>query len=97
VAGIPPTDQLPSLVDEGLRVAGHRLAVSPGWQLYESITAQLTYVRAVVRGERPRDGELDAKLLLNLYAAREFETSDPVFADVLANVQYLYERWSPSA
>jgi hypothetical protein len=92
---VPSMDELPSLLDDALRITEQRLTVNPGWQLYESIAAQLRYVGAVVRGERARDDELDDKLLLDLYAAREFETSDPPFSDLLASVHYLYKRWSP--
>ncbi len=85
-------DELPSLIDEGLRVADERLAISPDAQIYDSIKAQLTYVRQVVRDERPRNAADDDRLLLRRYAAHEFETSDPAFADVLFKVHDLYDR-----
>jgi hypothetical protein len=88
----PFPDELPALVDEALRVVDERLAASPDARIYDSLKAQLTYVRQVVRGERPRDAADDDRLLLGRYAAREFETSDPAFADVLSKVQYLYDR-----
>lgn len=40
-------DDLPSLIDDALRITGQRLTVNRGWQLYESIAAQLRYVGAV--------------------------------------------------
>ena len=89
----PALDELPALVDEGLRLVEERIANSPTAQIYDSIKAQLTYVREVVHGERPRDAADDDRLLLNRYAAHELETTDPPFADVLFNVHYLYERW----
>ena len=69
-----------------------RLGPSGGWPIYESIRAQLTYVkRTLESGETPRQDMLD-RMLLGLYAAREFETSDPEFADVLFAVDYLFKR-----
>jgi hypothetical protein len=101
VTGPPAPDELPMLIDEGLRLVEERIAGSPAAQIYDSIKAQLTYVREVVHGTRPRDAAADDRLLLNRYAAREFETSDPPFADVLSKVHYLYDRWdepdSPAA
>jgi hypothetical protein len=92
VSDAPLPDELPALVDEGLRVVAERLAAIPGARIYDSLEAQLTYVRQVVHGERPRDAAKDDRLLLGRYAAREFETSDPAFADVLSKIQYLYDR-----
>jgi hypothetical protein len=89
----PAADELPSLIDEGLRIVDERLATDPTAQIYDSLKAQLTYVRQVVNGERPRDAADDDRLLLNRYAAHEFETSDPPFADVLSKIHDLYERW----
>jgi hypothetical protein len=88
----PRPDELPSLIDEGLRVVSERLAISPDARIYDSLKAQLTYVRQVVHNERPRDAAYDDRLLLGRYAAREFESSDPAFAEVLSKVQYLYDR-----
>jgi hypothetical protein len=92
VTGAPRPDELPALIDEGLRVVDERLAISPDARIYDSLKAQLTYVRGVVHGERPRDAADDDRLLLGRYAAHEFETSDPAFAAVLSKVQYLYDR-----
>ena len=88
-------EELPPLIDEGLRLVDERITSSPTAQIYDSIKAQLTYVRAVVHGERPRAAADDDRLLLGRYAAYEFETTDPPFADVLSKVHYLYDRWRP--
>jgi hypothetical protein len=97
VTDAPALDELPSLIDEGLRIVDERLAIDPDSQIYDSLKAQLAYVRQVVRGEQPRDAADDDRLLLNRYAAHEFEASDPPFADVLFKVHYLYERWPKPA
>ena len=92
-ADTPTLDELPSLIDDGLRLVDERIAASPSARIYDSIKAQLTYVRAVVHGEQQRDSATDDKLILGLYAAREFETSDPPFASVLFKIHYLYDRF----
>jgi Tse6 toxin immunity protein Tsi6 len=96
VTDTPRPDELTSLIDEALRVVDERFAISPGARIYDSLKAQLTYVRRVVHGEQPRDAADDDRLLLGRYAAREFETSDPAFADVLSKIQYLYDRFPAS-
>ena len=64
-----------------------------GAPIYDSIRAQLRFIRDCVSTNRkPSDAELD-RLLLGVYAAREFETSDPAFADVLFEVEYLFKRF----
>ena len=69
-----------------------RLARSNGARIYDSIKAQLTYIKQTIDAHaKPTDEKLD-KLLLGVYAAREFETTDPEFADVLFDVEYLFKR-----
>jgi hypothetical protein len=83
---------LPGLVEKGLAMVDERLGPAGGWNIYESIRAQLTYVKQTLEsGQAPSD-EMVGKLLLGVYAAREFETSDPEFADVLFSVEYLFKR-----
>lgn len=96
MTGTPAPDQLPALIDEGLRIVRERRAIIPDARIYDSLEAQLTYVHDVVHGLRPRDTALDDTLLLGRYAAHEFETSDPPFAGVLFDVQYLYDRRPPA-
>ena len=55
---------------------------------------QLEYLQeTLAAGEVPTPEKLDS-LTLGLYAAREFETADPDFADVLFRVHYLADRMS---
>jgi hypothetical protein len=88
----PQPADLPGLVDKGLTMVGERLGPSGGWPIYESIRAQLTYVKQTLESGQPPTDEMLNRLLLGLYAAREFETSDPEFADVLFSVEYLFKR-----
>ena len=88
----PAQADLPRLIEKGLRMVSDRARASPGFSVYLSIQRQLEYLQETVRlGEVPTPEKLDS-LTLGVYAAREFETSDPEFADVLFTVNYLANR-----
>jgi hypothetical protein len=90
----PVQADLPLLIETGLRLVGERLRSSPGFSIYLSIQRQLEYLHeTVARGQVPTPEKLDS-LTLGVYAAREFETSDPEFADMLFKVNYLANRMS---
>ncbi|HET9622080.1 MAG TPA: immunity protein Tsi6 family protein [Kofleriaceae bacterium] len=92
MSGNPSPEQLPGLIDKGLAMVEERLQRSNGARVYDSIKAQLTYMKQVVTaGDKPTDEKLDS-LTMAVYAAREFETSDPDFADVLFDTEYLFKR-----
>lgn len=92
MSGNPKPEELPGLIDKGLAMVEQRLQQSGGARIYDSIKAQLTYMKQTVQaGAKPTDEKLDS-LTMGVYAAREFETSDPEFADVLFNVEYLFKR-----
>jgi len=89
---VPSQADLPLLLEEGLRMVHERRQASPGFPVYLSIQRQFEYLRATVAlAQRPDPEKIDS-LTLGVYAAREFETSDPDFADVLFNVHYLAAR-----
>jgi len=86
--------ELPELIDKGLRMVRERLQTSPGYRLYVSIERQLEYLKqTITAGQLPTEEKLHS-LTLGVYAAKEFETTDPGFADVLAKVNYLANRMS---
>ena len=73
-------------------MVAERLRVDPGYPLYVSVQRQLEAIQLVIAaGEKPTAALL-SRLLLGVYAAREFETTDPAFADVLFAVEYLFKR-----
>jgi hypothetical protein len=83
---------LPLLLENGLRMVGERLQASPDFPIYLSIQRQLEYLQqTMAHAQSPDPGKIDS-LTLGLYAAREFETSDPEFATVLFKVNYLADR-----
>lgn len=92
MSGNPKPEALPGLIAKGLEMVEQRLRQSNGAQIYDSIKAQLTYMKQTIEAHgKPSDEKLDS-LTLGIYAAREFETSDPAFADVLFDVEYLFKR-----
>ena len=89
---MPNQADLPMLVDQGLRMVRERLRASPGFPVYLSVQRQLEYVQEVVTlAQSPDPAKIDS-LTLGVYAAREFETSDPDFAGVLFDIHYLAAR-----
>lgn len=92
MSGNPKPEELPGLIAKGLAMVEQRLKQSNGAQIYDSIKAQLLYMKQTVEAHaKPSEGKLDS-LTMGIYAAREFEASDPEFADVLFNVEYLFKR-----
>jgi hypothetical protein len=89
---VPDQADLPLLVDRGLQMVRERLRASPGFGVYLSVQRQLEYLQtAVVAAQSPDPATIES-LTLGVYAAREFETSDPDFADVLFDIHYLAAR-----
>jgi hypothetical protein len=83
---------LPGLIAKGLAMVEKRLADSNGARIYDSIKAQLTYMKQTIDAHDKPDRDKVRSLTLGVYAAREFETADPEFADVLFKVEYLFKR-----
>jgi len=79
------------IVDRALVVANQRLAAVPDFQLFASIVAQLSYVRAVLSGAESDRSRLKA-VIVGHYAVREFSESDPEFAAVLMPVQNIASK-----
>jgi len=85
-------EDLPGLVDKGLAMVEQRLTESSGARIYDSIKAQLTYMKQIIDSGGKPDPDKVRTMTLGVYAAREFETADPPFADVLFKVEYLFKR-----
>jgi hypothetical protein len=90
----PGQADLPGLVEDGLRMVRQRRQASPGFAIYLSIERQLEFLGGLISAGLPLTEEKRSSLTLGVYAAREFEASDPEFADVLFKVNYLANRMS---
>ena len=89
-------EELWDLVERGLRMTDERILQSPDLHVYRSIRAQLAFVQGHLIDRTPLAEEDRQRLILGVLAAREFETSDPAYADVLFEVSYRVNRWSPT-
>lgn len=70
-------------VEIALALASARLAETPSFGLYQSIHAQLTCLLSVLNGSERNRGLLK-EINFGVYAAKEFEASDPEFAKALS-------------
>jgi hypothetical protein len=92
MSGTPVLADLPSLISTGEKMIAERLSAAPDFEIFESIKNQLEFIRKTVEpGRKPTEDEKE-RLTLGIYAAREFETSDPDFANVLFDIAYLFKR-----
>jgi len=92
MSGNPKPEELPGLIARGLAMVEQRLHQSNGAPMYDSIKAQLLYMKQTVEAHGKPSSEKVDSLTMGIYAARELETSDPDFAEVLFNVEYLFKR-----
>jgi len=73
-----------------------RILRSPDFDVYRSIRAQLAFIQGHLIERTPIEEHDRERLILGVLAAREFETSDPDYADVMFEVSYRVNRWSPA-
>lgn len=83
--------QFVDFVDEALRLCLERKQAFPAVGLFDSIENQLTYLRAVLTGEEPDRSRL-SKIIIGIYAVREFDDNDPVFSKALKKAHYIADR-----
>jgi hypothetical protein len=89
---MPTKADLPSLISTGQKMISERVATAPDFEIFQSIKNQLDFIGATVAaGRKPTEKEKES-LTIGIYAAREFETSDPDFANVLFDIAYLFNR-----
>lgn len=63
-----------------------RIHKFPEFAIYRSVEKQLAYLLNVLNGQEKDLTKLD-KIIVGLYAVREFEESDPELSDVLIDCQ----------
>lgn len=69
-------------IEKALAVTDSRIAAMPSFGIYHSIQAQLKYLLGVLKGTELDRGRLK-QINFGVYAAKEFEDSDPEFAKAL--------------
>ncbi|MFH4355123.1 MAG: immunity protein Tsi6 family protein [Neisseriaceae bacterium] len=81
-------------VDRALRLAKKRYMEHIGTSLepmYDSIHNQLIYLHRVATGEE-KDIERIKTFTMGVYAVREFDTHDPLFADRIFSADYIADQ-----
>ncbi|GLR07804.1 hypothetical protein COO59_10335 [Mixta theicola] len=85
-------------IDRALRLAqkrhAHILQVQGGKTLepmYNSIVQQLIYLRKIITCEE-KDKSRIHKMTMGVYAAKEFDGSDPVFQDRIFSASYITDQ-----
>lgn len=78
-------------IKKALKLARERLKVAPNFDIYQSIVSQLEYLEALVDGTETDRSKLN-KIIVGHYGVREFEESDPEFADTLTDVQAIASK-----
>jgi len=63
----------------------------PTFDILQSIVAQLQYMASVLSGNNSDKSRMK-EIIVGLYAIREFEESDPEFADALMQAQDIAEK-----
>lgn len=80
-----------NLVEQALLVARQRQQECPSFAIYTSIVTQLEYIQKIINKDE-HDATLLKKIIIGLYAVREFYESDPEFAQLLIQVQVIADR-----
>lgn len=79
------------LVQKALGLARNRLSSAPEFEIYKSIVAQLEYLDRVLSGNEKDRSKLK-NIIVGHYGVREFEESDPEFADALIDAQSIASK-----
>jgi hypothetical protein len=69
-------------IDEAIAITRLREASCPAFRLYASTLIQLNFIRNILLGTEKDKSRLH-KLTIGVWAAKEFEDTDPELADVL--------------
>jgi hypothetical protein len=78
-------------VNNALVLARERYSAAPTFEIFASIVAQLEYMARVLSGNE-QDKSRMKTIMLGHYAVREFEESDPEFANALIQVQTIASK-----
>lgn len=74
-------------------IVQRRLKLAPDYFIFQSIDAQLDYMKELIDGNISDRSKLK-DINVGLYAIREFEESDPEFAKELKKVQFIADKMS---
>lgn len=78
-------------VDRALELARARLSTAPTFEIFASAVAQLEYLSSVLCGDETDRSRLK-NIIVGHFAVREFEESDPEFAEALIAAQAIASK-----
>jgi hypothetical protein len=79
------------LIDEVLSECRERMVKNPGYEPLSSIEQQLLYLKSLLEGSESDKSKL-SKIILGVYAVREFSETDGDFAELLVDANDIAER-----
>ncbi|WP_055733303.1 immunity protein Tsi6 family protein [Agarivorans gilvus] len=79
------------VIDEALSECRERIAKCPSYELLNSIEQQLLYLRSLLDGSEIDKSRL-SKIILGVYAVREFSETDRFFAELLVDANEIAGR-----
>ena len=80
-----------NIINEAIKISKARIKAAPNFPIFQSIDAQLDYMDKLINGKIIDKSKLH-QINVGLYAVKEFEESDPEFANILKKVQYIADR-----
>lgn len=80
-----------NLVDKALSECRERMKKNPSYEILNSIEQQLLYLKSLLDGSE-RDKTRLSKILLGVYAVREFYENDREFAELLVDANDIVSR-----
>lgn len=79
------------LVNNAISACRERIAKCPNHEILKSIEQQLLYLQSLLDGSESDKSRL-SKIILGVYAIREFSETDRKFAEILMDVNNLSNR-----
>lgn len=87
--------ELAKLVQRAAVLVDAMISRPPGWNVLESVRAQLVHIDGDVRAGRVPTPAVLERINIGVIAVREFETTDPELAELLTRISYRYKRLGP--
>ena len=84
-------DSLLSDIDKAIAMTDERLTAAPR-DMLKSIRTQLSFMRDTIAAGRAPTVDEKNRLTIGVIAAREFEDSDPAYADALADASFAFKK-----
>ena len=78
-------------ISEAEKIVRNRILSAPAHTIFQSIEAQLDYIKGLREGKEKDKNRLK-EINLGLYGVREFEESDPELSRILKELQFIVDE-----